>query len=100
MHLSLQYYIDVRAIHWVDVLNRLGYHPKKRGKALVIRCVFHKETTASLTLYRGGRFVCHGCGKDGDVFDFVLYRMGGDSRKAIRFIAKKFGIIPNKAKES
>lgn len=35
-------------------------------------CPFHADRSPSFTIYKGGRrFMCFGCGAEGDVFDFV-----------------------------
>lgn len=47
------------------------------GKA--IRCPFHGEHDPSLHLYDDQHWYCFGCGKSGDVYDFVGYIRYGDS---------------------
>ena len=49
-------------------------------------CVFHNEKTASMKIYKDNRFHCFGCGKDGDVIDFVMQRDGVDFKTAIKFL--------------
>uniref|UniRef100_A0A6H1ZRQ8 Putative primase n=1 Tax=viral metagenome TaxID=1070528 RepID=A0A6H1ZRQ8_9ZZZZ len=46
-------------------------------------CPFHAERSPSFTIYRGGRrFMCFGCGAEGDVFDFVSRMHGVGLRDA------------------
>lgn len=44
-----------------------------------IRCPFHVEDTPSLHIYDDGGWKCFGCGKHGDVLDFVGYYFFGES---------------------
>lgn len=56
-----------------DVIGRQpAYRSETRDKYL---CPFHKEKTASFTVYKkddGDQFYCFGCGKNGDVIDLVM----------------------------
>ena len=90
----LNYWRKVRTIPWEVVLQKFGYAPKRIGNDLIMKCIFpHKERTPSLRFYNNSRkFICYGCGKDGDVFDFVEYMMNGDRQKTMKFIAKHFSI--------
>lgn len=53
-------------------------------------CPFHREDTASFTIFVGDdnvqRFHCFGCGERGDVVDFVKGIKGVDTREAIRIL--------------
>ena len=45
---------------------------KRAGGEWKACCPFHSEKTPSFTIYGNGRrFMCFGCGAEGDVFDFV-----------------------------
>ncbi|MXO85232.1 virulence-associated protein E [Altererythrobacter aurantiacus] len=45
---------------------------KRAGREWKACCPFHSEQTPSFTIYSNGRrFMCFGCGAEGDVFDFV-----------------------------
>lgn len=49
-------------------------------------CPFHKEKTASMKIYKDNRFHCFGCGKDGDVIDFVMHRDNVDFKTAVTIL--------------
>lgn len=38
-------------------------------KSYKLICIFHKEITASLTIWSNGNFKCYGCGITGDIKD-------------------------------
>ncbi len=51
----------------------------KAGREWKACCPFHSDRSPSFTIYSGGRrFMCFGCGAEGDVFDFVsrLHNIG------------------------
>lgn len=69
---------------------RYGYVPNRAG---FISCPFHNEKTASLKLYPDGRgWYCYGCGKGGDVIDFVKYLFDLDYNQAIIRLDYDFGL--------
>lgn len=46
---------------------------RKAGKEYKALCPFHSEKTPSFSVNEDkGIFFCHGCGKKGDVFDFIM----------------------------
>lgn len=52
-----------------EVVNRYGYQINRGG---FISCPFHSEKTASCRIYpKTNTFYCFGCGKGGNVIDFV-----------------------------
>lgn len=55
---------------------------KRSGREWKGVCPFHKEKTASFTVYTD-RYHCFGCGADGDVLDFVQAIGGGSRQEAI-----------------
>ena len=44
-----------------------------------IACPFHADSTPSLHLYDNGKWHCFGCGKHGDVLDFIGYWLKRDA---------------------
>lgn len=50
------------------VLSMYGIKQDKKG---FISCIFHKEKTASMKVYKDSVY-CFGCGRSGDVFSFVM----------------------------
>lgn len=50
------------------VLSMYGIKPDRKG---FISCIFHKEKTASMKVYKDSVY-CFGCGQSGDIFSFVM----------------------------
>jgi DNA primase len=66
---------------------------KKSGRSYMAVCPFHQEKTASMSLDRArGLYHCFGCGKGGDVFDFVRETRGVEFGEALDMLASKAGI--------
>lgn len=66
---------------------------KKSGRSFMAVCPFHQEKTASMSLDRArGLYHCFGCGKGGDVFDFVRETRGVEFGEALDMLASKAGI--------
>jgi DNA primase len=56
---------------------------EKSGSEWRACCPFHKDRSPSLYIYKGGRqWYCFGCGKGGDVIDFVRELHNVDFRRA------------------
>ena len=79
------------------VLNMYGINPDRKG---FIRCIFHKEKTASMKVYKDSVY-CFGCGRSGDIFTFVqqmdgcsfkeaYLKLGGGYEKKSDWQRKKF----------
>ena len=63
------------------------------GRYLKALCPFHKENSPSFTVYRAEQyFKCYGCGKTGDVFDWLKERDGLNFREAMEQLADRAGI--------
>jgi DNA primase len=66
---------------------------KKSGRSYMAVCPFHQEKTASMSVDRArGLYHCFGCGKGGDVFDFVRETRGVEFGEALDMLATKAGI--------
>ena len=78
----------------VDIIG--SYIPVKKAghgtwKAL---CPFHEEKTPSFSISEELRsYHCFGCGKEGDVFNFVMEKEGVDFPGAVRLLAAKCSIV-------
>ena len=88
------------------VLNMYGINPDRKG---FIRCIFHKEKTASMKVYKDSVY-CFGCGRSGDIFTFVqqmegcsfkeaYLKLGGEYEKKSDWQRKKFEYQIQKKKE-
>jgi len=52
-------------------------------------CIFHKEMSPSLTVYENTQsFFCFGCGKGGDVINFIMLAENLDFKEAINYLNK------------
>ena len=66
---------------------------KKSGKEFKARCPFHEERTPSFYVVPDkGFYKCFGCGKSGDVFSFVMERLGLDFVEAVKHVAARCGV--------
>ncbi len=66
----------------------------KRNRCL---CPFHEDHNPSLVVdTRKQRWKCFGCGKGGDVFEFVMLYEQLDFEKAVEQLALRAGILPEK----
>jgi DNA primase len=66
---------------------------KKSGKEYKARCPFHEERTPSFYVVPDkGFYNCFGCGENGDVFSFVMKRLGLDFVEAVKHVAAKAGV--------
>ena len=76
----------------VEVINK--FVPlKKRGRHFVACCPFHQEKTPSFVVSTELQiYKCFGCGKAGDVFNFVEEYNRIDFREALEDLAKMAGI--------
>ena len=78
-----------------DIVEIIGEHvPLKRsGKDFKGRCPFHEEKTPSFYVVPAkGFYKCFGCNESGDVFTFVMKRMGFDFLDAVRYLAERTGV--------
>jgi DNA primase len=73
---------------------------KKSGKDFSGLCPFHQEKTPSFTVSPIKQiFFCFGCGKGGDVFNFVMEVDKSPFPEAVRTVAEKCGIAIPRPKE-
>ncbi|MCX5881004.1 MAG: CHC2 zinc finger domain-containing protein, partial [Deltaproteobacteria bacterium] len=67
---------------------------KKAGRNYLGLCPFHSEKTPSFTVSPDKQmFYCFGCGEGGNVFTFVMKQEGIAFPEAVRFLAKRYGIM-------
>lgn len=88
--------IDINRIaEAVDIVNLVGesVQLKPQGKSMVGCCPFHNEKTGSFTVSAARQtYKCFGCGKHGDVFQWVMEREGCNYPEAVRRLAKRANI--------
>src|SRR6201998_3127379 len=85
-----------------DIVRVVGEYVrlKKTGKDFSGLCPFHQEKTPSFTVSPIKQiFYCFGCGKGGDVFNFVMEVDKSPFPEAVRTVAEKCGIAIPRQKE-
>ncbi len=78
-----------------DIVDVIGeFVPlKKAGREYKANCPFHEERTPSFYVVPDkGFYKCFGCGKSGDVFSFVMERMGMDFVESVKHVAGRAGV--------
>ena len=82
-----------RRINIVDLVS--GFVSlKQAGRSYIGLCPFHKEKTPSFTVSPDKQiFYCFGCGEGGNALAFVMKINGLTFPEAIRYLAKKTGVV-------
>jgi len=78
-----------------DIVRVIGEYVrlKKSGQNFSGLCPFHQEKTPSFSVHAAKQFYhCFGCGKSGDVFQFVMEMDKSSFPEAVRTVAEKCGI--------
>jgi len=76
----------------VDIIGEL-VPLRKAGREYKANCPFHEERTPSFYVVpEKGFYKCFGCGKSGDVFGFVMERLGLDFVEAVKHVAGRCGV--------
>ena len=66
---------------------------KRTGSQFMSCCPFHEDRTPSFSINdEKGLFNCFGCGKKGNIFDFVQETRGFSFPEAVRFLAGRYGV--------
>ncbi len=66
---------------------------KKSGRDFKGNCPFHEDRSPSFYVVPSkGFYKCFGCAESGDVFSFVMKRMGLDFVDAVRYVAARSGV--------
>src|SRR5712671_4701458 len=85
-----------------DIVRVVGEYVrlKKTGKDFSGLCPFHQEKTPSFTVSPIKQiFYCFGCGKGGDIFNFVMEMEKCEFPEAVKVVAEKCGIAVPRQKE-
>ena len=85
-----------------DIVRVVGEYVrlKKTGKDFSGLCPFHQEKTPSFTVSPIKQiFYCFGCGKGGDVYNFVMDVEKCEFPEAVKVVAEKCGIALPRQKE-
>lgn len=79
----------------INIVDLIGqYVPlKKTGKNHKGRCPFHNEKTPSFIVSEDiQHYRCFGCGKSGDIFNFIMDYEGVEFSEALKILADKAGV--------
>jgi DNA primase len=85
-----------------DIVRIIGEYVrlKKAGQNFSGLCPFHQEKSPSFSVHPAKQFYhCFGCGKGGDVFQFVMELEKCTFPEAVRMVAEKSGIAIPKPRE-
>jgi DNA primase len=86
----------------VDIVNVVGesVRLKKQGPTRYVGlCPFHNEKTPSFSVHEGLQiYKCFGCGKGGDVFNFVMEMQGLTFYEALQWLADRQGMAMPKGR--
>jgi DNA primase len=87
--------LDLKSrVNLADVVSRVVTLRKAGGSQLKGLCPFHNEKTPSFNVNTDkGYYKCFGCGKSGDVIDFVRETEMLGFTEAIEAIGQRFGIV-------
>ncbi|MEE8497713.1 MAG: DNA primase [Acidimicrobiia bacterium] len=78
-----------------DLVELVGEVTKVRrsGRSVMAVCPFHQEKTPSMSVDPArGLYHCFGCGKGGDLFQFIQETQGLDFSDAVELLARRSGI--------
>jgi DNA primase len=66
---------------------------KRSGKEWKGKCPFHDDRTPSFYVVPDkGFYKCFGCGESGDIFSFMMKRLGMDFNDAVKSLGARFGV--------
>lgn len=86
-----------------DIVALVSAHAtlKKTGRYYKGLCPFHQEKTPSFHVDpERGLFHCFGCGKGGDIFDFVMLTANLTFTEAARELARRAGVVLDTSPEA
>ena len=74
---------------------------RRRGVNMLGLCPFHNEKTPSFTVSPSkGIFKCFGCGKGGNVVNFIMEHESLSYPEALKWLARKYSIEVVEAEET
>jgi len=79
----------------IDIVKVLSDEIKiiKRGKNFIARCPFHADNNPSLVIYPDTQsWYCFGCGKGGDVLNFLMLYKKMSFKECLDYLSKKFNL--------
>ncbi len=89
-HFTIERILDATSV--VEVISEF-VNLKRRGVNYLGNCPFHNEKTPSFTVSPSkGIFKCFGCGKGGNVVNFIMEHEGLTYPEALKFLARKYQV--------
>jgi len=79
------------AINIRDLIQKHGVTLKRTGSVMVGSCPFHTERHGSFVAYEDS-YHCYGCNASGDVFSFIMQKLGMTFPDALAYLAQEAGI--------
>jgi len=77
-------------VDFLTLLKGWGFAVKQNGRGHMILCPFHEDTKPSCSIEPAKKiFHCFGCGKKGDIIDFVRHYRKTDFRGALDLLQQK-----------
>ncbi len=71
---------------------------ERKGSGYMACCPFHNEKTPSFSVHEGKQiFKCFGCGKGGNVVNFIMLAENLTYPEALEFLAERAGIVLEKS---
>lgn len=79
----------------VDIIDLIGEYVQIKAAGTYHKglCPFHNEKTPSFTVSKEKQFFhCFGCGKNGDIFNFIQEIEGMEFAEALKYLANRAGV--------
>jgi len=83
---------EVRAAAAVEEIIGEFVPLRRSGRSYQGKCPFHEDSSPSFSVVPGQGYRCFGCGETGDVFTFVMKKLGLDFPEAVRWVAARAGV--------
>jgi DNA primase len=86
----------------IDIVDLIGGYVKlkRSGRYFMGLCPFHGEKTPSFCVTPDRQsYYCFGCGKGGDVFNFIMEMEGMAFREALAYLADRAGVKLTQSRE-
>lgn len=80
---------DLPTANIVEIYQKLtgNYHAKVSGKATLVKCCLHDDSTPSMALYPStSSYYCWGCSKHGNIFNLVEEVLRCSFKEALKFV--------------
>lgn len=96
---NLELVLKARAVNLPDILTSYGIHLNKTGNTYMACCIFHEDSTPSMSVYENNiwRVHCHSCGSNEDAIGVIQHLDRCDFKTAVnRLAANGFNRQPDR----